>query len=140
MVRSYRGPRSTTGPVGKLPQPRRLGVIGKASLTDYEEAGITYIGRCIAKLGHTLVIAEAPGVATAVKVGVEVEGGKVLVVPSGVIEASDLTLVYPDPPLLTRLSSKYPDLSSRATIIDDIDRWLDAIKTIFHQLRLEPPG
>lgn len=141
MVRSYRGPRATTGPVGRLPQPRKLGVIGKASLTPYEEEGIKYIGRCIAVLGHTLVIAEAPGVATAVKVGVEVEGGKVLVVPSGVIEASDLTLVYADPPLMKRLSTSYPDLLERgATIIDDLDRWLDAVKQIFHQMRIEPPG
>lgn len=139
MVRSYRGPRATTGAVG-LPKPRRLGVIGKASLTPYEEAGITYIGRCIAALGHTLVIAEAPGVATAVKVGVEVQGGKVQIVPNGVIENSDLTLVYPDPPLLARLMDKYPSLDTQVTIIDDIDRWLDAIKQIFHQMKIQPPG
>jgi hypothetical protein len=140
MVRSYRRPRSTAPTVGQRPQPRKLGVIGKGSLTPYEEEGIRYIGRCIAVLGHTLVIAEAPGVAAAVRGGVEVEGGEVLLVPNRVIEQSDLTLVYADSPLLTRLRSAYPDLDTRVTMIDNIDRWLDAIKTIFHQLKLEPPG
>lgn len=145
MDRTHRGSSTTANPVAQRPQPRSIGFVGKTNITDYQAAILTYIGRCIAALGHTLVIVPAKGSATALREGVELQGGKVRTLEAGVLEVADRTLLYPDPPLLARLEHTYKDLRARhdvAIIEDDnaLDGWLIAMKRILTKFGIDLPG
>lgn len=134
---------STAGTVDRRPEHRRIGFIGKPNITDFEAASLTYIGQCLARLGHTLVIVPAKGAVTALRVGVEAQGGSVQEVQRGVLDTSDRTLLYPDPPLLQRLEKAYPDLHTRKdlAIINDheLDEWVDVMKEILTEYNIERP-
>lgn len=124
--------------------PRRIGVIGKATLTADETTKLTYLGRCIARLGHTLVATDAAGFTAAVKSGVEREGGQLVAVGRAVIDAADHTLVYPDDKLLGRLERAYPDLHTRSDVLvvrsEQLDEWLDAVLTVMRERGVDPPS
>jgi hypothetical protein len=85
-------------------------------------------------MGHTTVIAKAGGATAALREGVKLEGGKLDELQSGVIEASDHIWIYPDTPLLTRLTIAYPDLATRENVLiikhDQLDEWYDAVRNI----------
>lgn len=141
MDRPDRGQEAATG---SLPIPRRVGFIGKGDIEPYDIAQLWYIGRCIAKLGHTLVIVPADGAANAIRRGVEAEGGAIEALDSGVIESSAHTLIYPDTRLLERLRTRYPDIEERknVTIIREgqLDGWFDAMKVILTERGINLPG
>ncbi len=127
------GKPSGTATVRRLRNPR-IGFIGRGSLTPQETGIIWYIGRCIARLGHTLVYVEAPGAATAIKEGVVSEDGKLDPVKAGVIESANHTLIYPDPQLTVKLKLRYPDLETRPDVViirqDELHEWYEAVRTI----------
>jgi hypothetical protein len=131
MVQSDRRKAAAPRPV-RGPDYRLIGFIGKAVITDYEAAALRYIGRCLAALGHTLVIAPARGAATALREGVEEQGGEVRTVEAGVLAVADRTLLYPDTQLSDRLSAAYPDIGEREDVVfiraDQLDEWVDAMK------------
>lgn len=108
-----------------------IGIIGKRTLTSRERQALIYIGRCIARLGHTLTLAPSPGVADTVREGFEAEGGTVIPVDHGVIDTADHTLVYPDKRLLTRLQAAYPDLEAKDNVLvvtaNQLDEWVTAV-------------
>lgn len=114
---------------------KTIGFLGKTSLTAAENAALTYIGWCLARLGHKLAIVPAPGTATVLREAVESEGGETISLDKGVIESSDHTLIYPDRRLLYRLLTKYPDLHERdnVTVIRDeadLILWVPAIRQV----------
>lgn len=121
----------------------RIGIIGRANLTPKETGVIWYIGRCLARLGHTAIIVPAKGTANTIKEGVETEEGKLEFLDTGVIESSDHTMLYPDPPLLERLRLKYPDLDTRTDVVliteDNLDEWYDAVRQVMRDKGLELP-
>jgi hypothetical protein len=137
--------RTDTGaakPAGTL-RPRRIGFIGKGTLTPKETGLVWYIARCVAKLGHTVVLAKAAGVAKAVEEGVGYEAGSLEVVRTGVIEASDHTMIYPDSPLLIKLKARYPDIETRTDVAiiteSNLDEWYDAVRTILTERKVALP-
>lgn len=98
-------------PIDRVPGgTRTLGIVGKSRLTPREKTTLRYLGRCFARLDRTLAYVEAPGAASEVKEGVEMEGGSLLRLERDVIGQADNTLVYPDKRLLSRLLTAYPDL------------------------------
>lgn len=125
-------PRTTTKPVGKRPRPKRIGFIGRGTITVYEEAALTYIGKCLAVIGHTLVITAAQGASVAMRVGVEAQRGQVNTVPGGIIDVADRTLVYPDLLLLERIEKTYKNLYERDDVViiyeHQLGDWLTAMK------------
>jgi hypothetical protein len=148
MVRPKRLQRKPTGTVARhagraQPKSRAIGFIGKGSLTDYETACLQYIGKCIARLGHTLIIVPAIGAATALRVGMEEQEGEVREVKEGTIDLADHTLVYPTPQLLSALKVKYPDLLDRDDVViiaeGQLDEWVDAMKAILRDYQITPP-
>jgi hypothetical protein len=136
------GESSGTAIVRRLRNPR-IGFIGRASLTPQETGIIWYIGRCIARLGHTIVFVEAKGAATALKEGVVSEEGKLDILETGVIESADHTLIYPDPQLLERLKKKYPDITTRTDVAiirsDQLNEWYEAVRTILSEKGIPLP-
>lgn len=139
MARSRNRQVKPTGTVARaepkpLPKSKRIGIIGKANLSSYEEASLQFIGKCLAKLGHELVIVPAPGTATAVRVGVELQGGSVKTLDAGVLSVADRTLLYPDPRLTERLEQTNPDIHQRDDVVfikeSELDEWVDAMKSI----------
>lgn len=118
---------------GGLVNPR-IGIIGRATLTPKETGVLWYIGRCLARLGHTTVVVPAQGTADAIREGVKVEEGSLAELPKGVIENSDRTLIYPDAALLERLQKAYPDLATRKDVVviteDNLDEWYDAVRQV----------
>lgn len=137
MVRSRHRQKTTTNTVAK-PRHRNIGFIGKGTLTEQEEASLHFIGRCIAALGHTLVIVPAQGTASAVRGGVESEGGVVHTIAAGVLHVADQTLLYPDTPLLEKLAQAFPDLETRPNvkIIEDLDGWVEAMKQLLSEYNI----
>ena len=141
------GPEAGTDAAGTVersrPEHRVIGFVGKGAITEYEEAALTYIGKCIAALGHTLIIVPAKGAATALRVGVETQGGKVQLVEAGVLDRADRTLLYPDPNLLDRLKRAYPDLDNMKNVVNlaehDLDMWIDALKAILDEYQISRP-
>lgn len=121
-----------TSPTRTVLRNPRIGFIGKGKLTPKETGIIWYIGRCIARLGHTVVLVDAGAGATALREGMEVEGGRLDKVTEKVIESSNHTLIYPDKPLLERLKKAYEDIETRddVVIISNIDGWYDAVKQV----------
>ena len=142
MARSHRGQEQPAGTVAR-PRAQLIGVIGKPDLSAYENACLQYIGKCIAALGHTLVIVPAPGTATAVRVGVEAQGGEVRELEAGVLAVADRILLYPDSRLTQRLLKMHPDLKERANVTfidpDMIDEWVDAMKQILTDYGIARP-
>lgn len=130
---------------GQVRTPRLIGIIGKLVLNAHEKEALVYIGRCIALLGHTLVIVPAKGTADAIREGIQVEGGETRELETGVIDTADHTLVYPDKRLLSRLLTAYPDIKDNAnehvTVIaaDLLDEWVDAMKLILIEKEITPP-
>lgn len=135
--------RRQEAPTGPVPRPRRIGFIGKGTVTDYESVILAYIGRCLARIGHTLVVATTAGAAGAVREGVVSQEGKVVVVDAGVIEASDRTLLYPDLKLLERVEHTHKDLYERSDIViiyeHQLEEFLTATKQIVQEYNLELP-
>lgn len=142
MVRSRKRSAATTEPVRRLRNPR-IGFIGKGTLTPKETGVIWYIGRCIARLGHTLVLVPAKGAATAMREGAEVEEGTLETLKEGVIESADHTLIYPDAPLLKKLEEKYIDLHTRTDVAvitqDNLDEWYNAVREVVTEKGLPLP-
>lgn len=128
---------------GRRPTPKLVGFVGKPDITEYEAACLIYIGRCIQQLGHTLVIVPAPGAASALREGVEAQGGEVRIIEAGVLDVADRTLLYPDPTLLKRLERAYKDLHERENVViikdDQLPEWVDAMKTICDDYGIERP-
>lgn len=143
MARPRRGQEQPAGTVARRPAAKLIGIIGKPDLSDYEAASLTYIGRCIAALGHTLVIVPAAGTATAVRVGVEKQGGEVRELEAGVLAVADRILLYPDPRLTERLRATYPDIDQRENVVfiaeHQLDEWVDAMKAILDDYGIPRP-
>jgi hypothetical protein len=122
---------------------KRIGFVGKGVLTPKETGIIWYIGRCIAKLGHTVIIAKAQGATGALRDGVEREGGSLETVTSGIIEASDHTWIYPDPQLTAKMKMKYPDLLERDDVIiiteEQLDEWYESVRTVLLERNVALP-
>ena len=125
------------------PTPRLIGFIGRATVTDFEASCLRYIGRCIAQLGHRLIIVPAAGATHAVREGVEVQGGEVREIEAGVLDVADRTLLYPDPTLLARLERAYKDLHEKENIAiiseDDLPGWVTALKIVCNDYGIEQP-
>lgn len=85
-------------------------------------------------MGHTVVLAKAKGASNALEEGVKKEKGSLEIVQRGVIEASNHTIIYPDPQLLLKLKQKYPDIESRKDVgiikEAELDAWYDAVRQI----------
>lgn len=125
------------------PKSKLIGFIGKGDITDYEAACLTYIGKCIARLGHTLLSVPAKGSETALRVGVEAQGGAVRSIAAGVLDAAERTLLYPDPQLTERLKQAYPDIEDRDDVVfiheGQLDEWVDAMKQILDEYGINRP-
>lgn len=132
----------TEKPARTLRNPR-IGFIGKAAITEEEEIALFYIGRCIARLGHVVVITDAKGATTALKEGVEVEEGSLDIVQKDIIEKSNHTLIYPTPHLLERLRERYPDIENRKDVAiiysDELNDWVSAVVTILASKNIPTP-
>lgn len=146
MVELASGGAAATRTVGRgsgRPHPKTIGFVGKGEITDYEQACLFYIGRCLALMGHSLLTVPAPGSETALRGGVEREGGTVSHVPTGVLDIADRTLLYPDPHLTSRLSSAYPDIGTRDDVVfiseAELDHWVDAMKSILRDYGINRP-
>lgn len=141
MARPSRRTATAPRPVGR--KPLLVGFIGKPDITEYEAASLTYIGRCIAALNHTLIIVPAKGAADALRKGVEEQGGEVRTVTAGVLDVADRILLYPDPRLTERLREAYPDIDQRENVVfieaDQLDEWADAMKTILDERGIKRP-
>ena len=145
MVRSARRQASPADAVGepRRPEHKVVGFIGRGTVNHYEAASLRYIGQCIARLGHTLLIVPAKGAASALREGVEAQEGEVRTLEAGVLDVADRTLLYPDTLLLARLKTAYPDLEQRenVVIIEDtqLDQWVDAMKEILDAYNIPRP-
>ena len=111
---------------------RRIGFIGKSNINP-KEAGLLWdIGRCIAIIGHTVILAPAKGATVALREGIKVEGGSLEEVKSNIIEQADHTLIYPDTQLLERLREKYDDIEARDNVLiiheNQLDEWHAAVQ------------
>jgi hypothetical protein len=135
---------SRVGPGGRALRNPTIGVIGKSVLTSREKATLTYIGRCIALLGHRLAFIPAKGTADAVREGMAAEGGELLELESDVIGQSDMTWIYPDKRLLSRLLIAYPNLDNHdhAVVIreDQLDEWASAVKQVLSDKDIPHPA
>jgi hypothetical protein len=140
MVRASRRPKATTEPVRRR---RRIGFIGTGQVTPKEAGLLWYIGRCIVVLGHEVVLVPAKGAATALREGVEAQGGTVTPLASDTIGNADHTQIYADPPLLEKLKQKYEDLETRSDVIiiprARLDEWYDAVRQVIAERGLTPP-
>lgn len=120
-----------------------IGIIGRSVLNTEEKAAFIFIGRSIARLGRTLAYIPSKGVADKVREGVEMEGGKTLVLERDVIGTADHTLIYPDQRLLSRLRTSYPNLEAQVDvgIIEErlLPEWLDAVRDVLDEHGLEHP-
>lgn len=94
----------------------KVGVIGKRFLTPAEKTSLWMLGRIVARLGHDLQLIPTKGTANQMRDGFELEGRTALELTAGVIEASDVTLIYPDERLLKRIEKMYPDYRDRADV------------------------
>ena len=125
------------------PNPRKIGFIGKSSITAYEAACLEYIGKCLAQIGHSLVLVPAKGSAAAMRVGVEAREGKVHEVQSGVLDQADRILIYPDTRLFQRLEQTYPDITERENVVfiypNQLDEWVRAMKEILNDYGIALP-
>ena len=131
-------PTRTLGPAHRV-----VGFIGRGTISDYEKIALTHIGKCIALLGHTLVIVPAPGSASALREGVEAQGGEVRLIEAGVLEVADRVLLYPDPQLTARLRAAYKDIDKRENVVfikdNQLDEWVDAMKSILSDYGINRP-
>lgn len=129
--------------MARRPAHKSVGFIGRGTISDYEAICLTYIGKCIALLGHTLIVVPAKGAATALREGVEAQGGEVRTLEAGVLEVSDRVLLYPDPQLTQRLRAVYPDIDERESVVfirdNQLDEWVDAMKAILDDYGIERP-
>ncbi len=120
-----------------------IGVIGKSVLTNKEKDTLFFIGRCIARLGHTLACIPAKGTADAVREGVKAEGGGLLELEANVIGTANMTWIYPDRRLLSRLLTAYPNLQAQdnAVVIreDQLDEWRAAVETVLADKDIATP-
>lgn len=110
---------------------RRIGFVGTGELDPYEEGVLYHIGRCIARLGHTIVTTNENKGNVSLRKGVKREKGLVDTIETGVIESSDHTLIYSNDNLHQRLKEKYEDLEERNDVLlltsKNIDEWHDAV-------------
>ena len=124
----------------RKPTPRTVGIIGKRVITQQERTSLHLAGKFIARLGHTVQTIPQKGVSEAVVRGVESEGGNTRQLDANVIEKSDVTFVYPDTRLLTRLLAVYPNLRSneRVIVIEEgqLQHLTDALVTILEERHL----
>lgn len=122
---------------------RKIGFIGKANITPHEAGLLWYIGRCIAALGHEVLLVPAKGAANALREGVEIEGGRLTLLTTGTVEQADHTHIYPDAPLLEKLKKKYPDIEDRPDVLiiprDRLDEWYEAVRTVLVERGVTPP-
>ncbi len=85
----------------------------------------------------------APGAATALREGVEAQGGFVKSVDSDTIGNADHTQIYADTPLLEKLKQKYEDLETRDDVViiprARLDEWYDAVIQVIRERGLTPP-
>lgn len=127
----------------RKPTPRTVGIIGKRSLNPREKAQLRYVGRCIARLGHTLGHIPTKGASEAVVKGVEVEGGATRVLDGKIIETVDRTVIYPDDRLLARLLHAYPDLTVRDDVMliydGQLPELVNALNTILTERHIALP-
>ena len=127
----------------RRPHPKVIGFIGKPEITDYEAAVLEYIGKCLGKLGHSLLIVPARGATAAIEKGVESQGAGVSKITAGVIPMADRTLVYPDKALTERLAAAYPDIGERENVVfinpSQLDEWLEAMKAILKDYGIPLP-
>jgi hypothetical protein len=137
------GTESGTPTVGRRPTHKLVGVIGRPDITDYEKACLYHIGQCIAKLGHTLIIVPAEGVAAAIRGGVESEGGSVQTVEAGIFQLADRILIYPNPQLLVRIKRAQPDYESNKKVViitqEQLEGWVDAMHTLLRDYDIPRP-
>ena len=112
MARASKSRQAEPQPVERERTRKRIGFIGRRDISAREAEILVLIGKSLARLGHTLVTIPTEGATARVREGVEAEKGELLDIPSGVLESSDHTLLYPDPHLLQRLRDKYPALET----------------------------
>lgn len=118
---------------------KRIGFICKEGPLQPDEGGtLYYLGRCIARLGHTLVTTEAENEGTnLLRKGMKVEDGILESVQRGVIEASDHTWIYADTHLLERVRSRHPDLDTREDVLivypEQLVEWAEAVRQVMYE-------
>lgn len=138
---------SNDGRIDDGPRPGlafpRIGIIGKTTLTEDEIEDLTYLGRCIARLGHTLVSIPTPGTETVVREGMKAEGGVTVELETDVLGNADHTLVYADDRLLRRLLNVYPSLRemSNVTVLHEglLVKWVVAVERVLDEKNLGTP-
>lgn len=113
-----------------LAQPRtvRVGVIGRADLSQSERDSLELLGRLLARAGRALVTTDAPGTNAAVAAGYASEGGTPQIVEARLFEMTDLAIVYPDQKLLDRLGDARVLDPTRHTVISserDLVKFID---------------
>jgi hypothetical protein len=123
---------------------KRIGLIGKTSVSPTEADHLVRFGELLAALGHILVVVEAKGSSAKVREGIERQGGHTTLVDRDVIEQSDVTFLYPDTHLLNRLLDKYgQDLTERFPIImltkDTLPKWTKAMEVLLIEKSLPVP-
>ena len=137
---------TTKSVAGRKRRETRIGFIGRADITEEERTDLIFVGRCIARWGHTYVSVQAQGAEAAVREGVEIEGGQVESLQTGVLETANQTLLYPDTRLLVRLRNKYKDLRQRegksVTVLErgQLGWFVNAVKEVFEEEGLEIPA
>lgn len=127
----------TTHPV------RRIGFIGHAGLDPYEQGVLYQIGRCIARLGHTIVTTAPNEGNISLRKGGEREKGLVDTVANDVIGSSDHTLIYKDEKLHDRLREKYEDIDERNDVLllsnETLDDWHNAVTETLRERGVDIP-
>lgn len=122
---------------------KKVGFIGTDLATKTEKRQLHFIGRCIARLGHSIITTNTAGSVSALREGVLVEGGDALDVEAGVIDQSDHTLVFADERLLSRLHERYPDLHERSDVViiekHQLLEWVDAMSSLLIERGIAEP-
>lgn len=135
---------SSTQPLARRPKPKRIGFIGRNDINDTEAATLRQIGRAIARLGHTLVTVPTEGATARLREGVVDEEGVMVDLQTGVLEASDHTLLYPNPRLLARLREKYPALENeyKVTILqpNQLSLFWQSMVQIMQEMGMDIPA
>jgi len=125
------------------PRNRVIGVIGKSRISADEKTKLRYAARCIVRLGHAVALIPAPGVANAIREGVEIEKGELLELENDVIGHADMTHVFPDARLLERLLTAYPNLHEREDVFvldpSELDKYTQACSTLLQRRGIPLP-
>ena len=123
---------------------KKIGIIGKTTITTRERAQLRYLGRCLARLGHPIVVVPAKGTVDAVREGVKSENGEIVEIDKGVIDTADNTWVLTSRRLLSRLLTVYPDLHDKDNVAVFDSKELDEVIRLTNEAlkrqNIEPPA